>query len=169
VVRLTARIDYKSQNWRGLIAPSKSVLRLLVKLFAFIALLVFTPFLTLGQKAVNSELITKASDLSNKTFIIREEGDYIKSGKDLHLLFIFHKDGNATFRVKKGNTITKDSPLSWRFVRDSLCLQTSPMAMEMEGKTQIIDREPMKYAIVKTPSGHLLKGKDDQMLLVELK
>ena len=134
-----------------------------------LSLLVFIPFFTLGQKVANSELTTKVIDLSNKTFSIGEGGDFIKTGDDLHLFLIFHQDGSVTFRAKRGNTITKDSPLSWRFVGDSLYLQTSPISIESGGKTQLIDREPMKYAIVKAPGGYLLKQKDDQMLLIELK
>lgn len=70
-------------------------------------------------------MTTKVIDLSNKTFSIGEGGDFIKTGDDLHLFLIFHQDGSVTFRAKRGNTITKDSPLSWRFVGDSLYLQTS--------------------------------------------
>lgn len=140
------------------------------KIGCLLSLLLSAPFLSLGQKVANSELSTKVIDLSNKTFIIGEEEDSTKTGNDLHLFLIFHKDGNATFRAKRGNTISKDSPLSWRFVGDSLYLQTGPISIESEGKTQIIDREPMKYAVIISPDGYLLlKRKDEQMLLVELK
>ncbi|GAB3552327.1 hypothetical protein GCM10027577_34260 [Spirosoma fluminis] len=114
-------------------------------------------------------MATKVVDLSNKIFLIGTEGDTSKAGNDLHLLFLFYKDGNATFRTKRGSTIIKDSPISWRFTGDSLYLQPGSISLQAEGKTQIIDREPMKYFIVKAPSGYLLKGKDDQMLLIEQK
>jgi len=134
-----------------------------------LAVLVFIPFLALGQKAVNSVLTIGVIDLSDKTFILGEEGEVSKTGNDFNLYIIFHKEGRATFRGKRGNTITKDSPLNWRFVGDSLYLQPGPITIEAEGKTQLIDREPMKYAIVKAPGGYILKQKDDQMLLFELK
>lgn len=130
-------------------------------------LLVFTPFLILGQKVPNSGFTTGKIDLSGKTFIMREE-EVSKASNDLKLLFIFHKDSSATFRVKRGNRV-KDSPLSWRFVGDSLCLQPTPVSMEVEGKVQQIDRAPVKYIIIKTSGGYLFKGRTDQMLLVELK
>lgn len=134
-----------------------------------LALLLSVPFLALGQKVANSEWATKVIDLSNKTFMIGEEGDTSKAGHDLHLLFLFHKEGIATFRTKRGNKIIKDSSISWRFTGDSLCLQPSSISLQAEGKAQLIDREPMKYFIVKAPGGYLLKGKDDQMFLVEQK
>ena len=139
------------------------------KTVCLLTLLLSAPFLSLGQKVTNSKLATKVIDLSNKTFIIGEEGDTSKAGNDFQLLFLFYKDGSATFRTKRGNIIIKDSPTSWRFTGDSLCLQLSSMSLQAEGKTQIIDREPMKYFVVKAPGGYLLKGKDDQMLLVEQK
>ncbi|MVM34565.1 hypothetical protein GO755_31340 [Spirosoma sp. HMF4905] len=132
-------------------------------------LLVFTPFLTLGQKVTNSGLMSRAISLSDKTFIIGEEGEASKTGNDLNLYLIFHKDGSATFRAKRGNTITKENPLSWQFVGDSLYIQNSPITIQAEGKMQTIDREPMKYFTVKAPGGYVLKGKGDQMLLIELK
>lgn len=139
------------------------------KTVCLLTLLLSAPFLALGQKAANSELVIKVNDLSNKTFLIGEEGDTSKAGNDLQLLFLFHKDGSAMFRTKRGNTIIKDSPISWRFTGDSLYLQPSSISLQAEGKTQMIDREPMKYFVVKAPGGYLLKGKDDQMLLIEQK
>lgn len=139
------------------------------KTVCFLTLLLSTPFLALGQKVTDSKLATKVVDLSNKTFLIGEEGDTSKVGNDLHLLFLFYKDGNATFRTKRGSTMIKDSPISWRFIGDSLYLQPGSISLQAEGKTQIIDREPMKYFVVKAPSGYLLKGKNDQMLLIEQK
>ncbi|WP_460983585.1 hypothetical protein [Spirosoma fluminis] len=139
------------------------------KTVCFLTLLLSAPFLALGQKVIDSKLATKVVDLSNKIFLIGTEGDTSKAGNDLHLLFLFYKDGNATFRTKRGSTIIKDSPISWRFTGDSLYLQPGSISLQAEGKTQIIDREPMKYFIVKAPSGYLLKGKDDQMLLIEQK
>ena len=139
------------------------------KTVCFLTLLISAPFLSLGQRVANSKLATKVIDLSNKTFIIGEEGDTSKAGNDLHLLFLFYKDGSATFRTKKGNTIIKDSPISWRFTGDSLYLQPSSISLQAEGKTQIIAREPMKYFVVKALGGYILKGKDDKMLLVEQK
>ncbi|GAB4038843.1 hypothetical protein [Spirosoma jeollabukense] len=134
-----------------------------------LALLVFTPFLALGQNIANSGSTTSRIDLSDKTFILGEKGKVSKTENDFNLYLIFHKDGRATFRGKRGNMITKDSPLSWRFVGDSLYLQPSSIAVEAEGNTQLIDREPTKFAIVKAPSGYILKEKDDQMLWIELK
>ncbi len=139
------------------------------KTVCLLTLLFSVPFQTLGQKVANSELIINVTDLSNKTFLIREQGDTSKADNDLHLLFLFYKDGKATFRTKRGNTMIKDSPISWRITGDSLCLQPSSVSLHAEGKTQLIDREPMKYFLVKAPGGYLLKGKDDQMLLVEKK
>lgn len=139
------------------------------KTACLLTLLLSAPFLSLGQKITNSKLATKVIDLSNKTFIIGEESDTSKAGNNLYLLLLFYKDGSATFRTKRGNTIIKDSPISWRFTGDSLCLQPNSISLQAEGKTQTIDREPMKYFVVKAPDGYLLKGKDDQMLLVEQK
>ncbi|QMW01317.1 hypothetical protein [Spirosoma foliorum] len=139
------------------------------KTVCLLALLLSIPFLALAQKVANSELATKVIDLSNKTFLIGEEGDTSNAGNDLHLLFLFYKDGAATFRTKRGDRIIKDSPINWRFIGDSLCLLPSSISLQAEGKTQLIDRESMKYSIVKTPSGYILKGKDDQMFLVEQK
>jgi hypothetical protein len=130
-------------------------------------LLLSAPFLASGQKVASTELATKGINLTNKTFFMGEEGDTSKTGNDLHLLFLFHKDGRATFRTKRGTTIIKDSPLSWRFTGDSLWLQPSPISLEADGKAQIIERDPMKYFIVKAPGGYLLKGKTDRMLLIE--
>ncbi len=139
------------------------------KTICLLSLLLSAPFITSAQKIANPKLAINPIDLSNKTFLIWAEEDTSKAGKDLNLLFLFYKDGNATFRAKRGTTILKDSPISWRFKDDSLCLQPSPISMEADGKTQIIEREPMKYFIVKAPGGYLLKGKNDQMLLVEHK
>ena len=134
-----------------------------------LSLLLSAPFITLGQKAVNSKLAINLIDLTNKTFLIWEKADTSKAGKDLNLFFLFYKDGSATFRVKRGTIILKDSPISWRFTKDSLSLRPSPISMEADGKTQIIEREPKNYFIVKAPGGYLLKGKNDQMLLIEQK
>lgn len=139
------------------------------KTVCLLTLLLSASFLALGQNVVNSKLVIKVTDLSNKTFLIGEEGDTSKAGNDLHLLFLFNKDGSATFRTRRGNTIIKDSSISWRFIGDSLYLQPISISLQAEGKTQIIDREPMKYFVVKAPGGYLLKGKNDQMLLVEQK
>jgi hypothetical protein len=124
---------------------------------------------TLTRCYAQLKLTTQIIDLSDKTFIIDEEGEINKTGDDLHLFLLFHKNGSATFRPKKGNMITKDSPLSWRLVGDSLYLQQGPISLVADGKTQSIVREPMKYAIVKTPGGYLLREKDSQMLLFEVK
>lgn len=97
------------------------------KTVCLLALLLSAPFLTLGQKVVQSELVTKGIDLSNKTFMIGEERDTSKAGNDLHLFFLFYKDGNAMFRAKIGNTIIQDSPISWQFTGDSLCLKPGPI------------------------------------------
>ncbi|GAB3960661.1 hypothetical protein GCM10028805_58300 [Spirosoma harenae] len=130
------------------------------QIICLLTLLLSTPFLASGQKVI---------DLTNKTFIMELEGDTTKAGNDLQLLLLFHKDARATFRTKRGTTIIKDSPLSWRFTGDSLWLQPRSISFEAGGKTQLIDREIMKFFIVKTSGGYLLKRKDDQMLLVEQK
>ena len=75
-----------------------------------LVLLFLAPFITLGQSVANSELITSITDLANKTFTIGEK-EVGKTGNDLSLFLVFHEDGNATFRVKRGNTVTSDSPL----------------------------------------------------------
>ncbi|SFF34518.1 hypothetical protein [Spirosoma endophyticum] len=125
--------------------------------------------LTLTHSYAQVKLTSQTIDLTDKTFIIDEEGEISKTGDDLHLFLLFHKNGNATFRPKRGSMITKDSPLSWRLVGDSLYLQQAPISLVADGKTQSITREPMKYAIIKTSRGYLLKEKDSQMLLFEIK
>ncbi|MCX6216915.1 hypothetical protein [Spirosoma sp.] len=141
------------------------------KTIYLLVVLLSAPFLASAQKVANTKLATKvnAIDLTNKVFLMGEEGDTSEAGKDLHLFFLFHKEGRATFRTQRGNTIIKDSPLSWRFTGDSLWLQPSPISLEADGKTQLIERDPIKYYLIKTPSGYLLKGKADQMHLIEQK
>ncbi|WP_020605201.1 hypothetical protein [Spirosoma spitsbergense] len=134
-----------------------------------LVVLFFIPFLALGQKAGTPGLTTQTINLSDKTFIIDEEAETNKAGNDLHLFLIFHKDGKAIFRGKRGNMVTKDSPLGWQLVGDSLYLQHDPISLEADGKTQYIAREPIKYAIIKTPNGYLLTDKDSQMRLFEIK
>lgn len=134
-----------------------------------LVLLLTAPFLALGQKIVNSELATEVINLASKTFILGQQAETTKAENELQLLFLFYKDGRATFRTKKGNTIIKDNPISWRLTGDSLYLQPSAISLEADGKRQLIKREPMKYLMVKAPGGYLLKGKDDQMLLIEQK
>ena len=112
---------------------------------------------------------TRTIDLANKTFIMREVGEVGKTGNDLDLYLIFHKNGSATFRVKRSGTVIKDNPLSWRFVGDSLYIQNGSIKITAEGKTQTIDREAMKYAVEKAPDGYLLKEKDIQTFWFELK
>lgn len=100
---------------------------------------------------------------------MREEADTSRVGNDLDLYLIFHRDSKATFRVKKGDTIIKDNPLRWRMVRDSLYIQSSPIQIIVDGKTQTVERDPSKYAVEKAPSGYLLKEKDSQTLWLELR
>lgn len=135
----------------------------------FLFLLILTPFVTVGQKVTKSKTATRIIDLVNKTFIMREEADTSRAGNDLNLYLVFHQDSKATFRVKKGDTIIKDNPLSWRLVRDSLYIQNSPIQITADGKTQTVDRDPNRYAVEKAPSGYLLKEKDSPTLWFELK
>lgn len=139
------------------------------KITYFLSLLILIPFLTVGQKVDNSEKTTKTIDLADKTFIMRKKADTSRAGNDLNLYLIFHQDNKATFRVKKGETIIKDNPLSWRLVRDSLYIQSSPIQIIADGKTQTVDRDPSRYAVEKAPSGYLLKEKNSQTLWFELK
>ena len=139
------------------------------KITYFLSLLILTPFLTVGQKVANSETATRIIDLADKTFIMRTVADTSKARNDLNFYLIFHQDSKATFRVKKGDTIVHDNPLSWRLTRDSLYIQNSPIQIIAEGKTQTVDRDPSRYAIEKTPSGYLLKEMDSHTLWLELK
>jgi len=139
------------------------------QIVCFLSLMGSIPSLSLGQKITNSELAVKETDFSDKTFTVGEEEIVSKTGNELNLYLIFHKDGSAIFRGKRGNTITKDNPLSWRFVGDSLYIQNGPVSITADGVTQTIDREPMKYAIEKAPDGYLLKDKSGQMQLFKLK
>lgn len=131
-------------------------------------LLIFTRFLASGQKIANSGAPTTEIDLINRTFILVDEKKVSKTENDLDLFFIFHNDRHAIFRAKR-RELVKDSPLIWRFEADSLCLQPGSISMTVEGRTHQIERDPIKYAIEKAPGGYLLKGKDDQMLLMEIK
>jgi hypothetical protein len=135
----------------------------------FLSLLFYVPFLSLGQNITNSKLTVKEMDIVGKTFAFNKEEKISETGNELNLYLIFYKDGNAIFRGKRGNTITKDNPLSWRFVGDSLYIQNGPLEITAEGVTQTIDREPMKYAIEKVPGGYLLKAKYGQRQLFEVK
>lgn len=139
------------------------------QIICLLSLLVFAPFLSLGQNKINSELTIKETDLIGKTFSVGEEEMPSKTGNELNLYLIFHKDGNATFRGKKGNTITKDNPLRWWFVGDSLYIQNGPIKITADGVTQTIDREPMKHAIEKVSNGYILKDKNGQTHLFNLK
>lgn len=139
------------------------------KITCILILLIPTPLLTAGQKVSNSETATRVINLVDKTFIMQEEADTNKAGNDLNLYLIFHQDSKATFRVKKGDTIINDNPLSWRLVRDSLYIQSSPIQIIADGKTQTVDRDPSKYAVEKAPSGYLLRKKDSQTLWLEIK
>jgi hypothetical protein len=134
-----------------------------------LSLLFYIPFLSLGQNVNNLKLTVKETDIAGKTFALNKEEKISETGNELNLYLIFYKDGNAIFRGKKGNTITKDNPLSWRFVGDSLYIQSGPLKITAEGVTQTIDREPMKYAIEKVPGGYLLKDKNGPMQLFEVK
>lgn len=135
----------------------------------FLSLLIFTPLLTVGQKATNFKTTNTTIDLAGKTFIMREEADTSKAGNGLNLYLIFHKDSKATFRVKRGDTILKDNLLSWHLVNDSLYVQNSPIELIAGGKTQLIDRDPTKYAIKKASNGYLLKEKEGEVLWLEIK
>ena len=139
------------------------------RIVCLLVVLFFVPFLALGQKAGTSGLTTQTINLSDKIFIIDEIGETEKAGNNLHLFLIFHKDGRATFRGKRGNIVTKDSPLGWQLVGDSLYLQHDPISLTADGKTQYITREPIKYAILKIPDGYLLTDKDGPTRLFEIK
>ncbi|SMB79818.1 hypothetical protein SAMN00120144_4230 [Hymenobacter roseosalivarius DSM 11622] len=134
-----------------------------------VAWLVSTPWLSWGQQVAASRLPPSVGDLANKTFAIGEAAESSPAGNDVQHYFIFHPDGRATFRETRGNTVVKDSPLGWQLVGDSLFLQPGPVRMQVEGKTQPIDREPIKQAIRKVSGGYLLTQKQEQMLLREVK
>jgi hypothetical protein len=108
-------------------------------------------------------------DLVNKTFELGAAAENTNAGNDYHHYFIFHPTGGATFRETRGNTVVKDSPLGWRLVGDSLYLQPGAIRMEVEEKTQQIERESIKYAIRKVSRGYLLTRKQEQKLLREVK
>ncbi|GAB3508409.1 hypothetical protein GCM10027341_44180 [Spirosoma knui] len=139
------------------------------KITYFLSLLILTPFLTVGQKVANSKTATRIIDLADKTFILRDEADTSRTENDLNLYLILYQDSKAAFRVKNGDTIIKDNPLTWHLVGDSLYIQNSPIQIIAEGKTQTVDRNPSKYFIEKTPGGYLLKEKNTQTLWLELK
>ncbi|GAB3755969.1 hypothetical protein [Spirosoma pomorum] len=139
------------------------------KITYFLSLLVLSPFLAVGQKVTDSETGSRISDLADKIFIMREGADTGRVGNDLNLYLIFHRESKATFRVKKGDRIIKDNPLSWRLVGDSLYIQSSPIQLIADGKTQLVDRDSSRYTVEKVPSGYLLKEKDSQTLWFELK
>lgn len=135
----------------------------------FLSLLIFTPFLTIGQKVSNTELATKLIDLSDKTFVMREAEEAKKTENDLGLYLIFHKNGKATFRVKRGDTIMRDNLLIWRLVGDSLFIQNNLIEIIAEGKIQTINREPTKYVVEKAQNGYLFKEGNSQTFWFELK
>ncbi|RYG02157.1 MAG: hypothetical protein EOO07_33330 [Chitinophagaceae bacterium] len=131
-------------------------------------LLILTRFSASGQKLYTSGSVINENDLINRTFISADKKKSSKSENDLDLFYIFQKDRRAIFRAKRGKLV-KDSPLNWRFEADSLCLQPSPILMEVDGQIHQIERIPIKYAIEKVSGGYLLKEKDNQILLMEIK
>ncbi|WP_019949449.1 hypothetical protein [Hymenobacter aerophilus] len=130
-----------------------------------LGLLLFIPFVTMAQKAVKPRSV----DLSNRTFIIGEQVEPINDENNYRTYFIFYKDGKAIYRGMRGDVILKDSPVGWQFAGDSLSLLPGSFIVKAEGKTQIIERDALRYSVKETPTGYLLQGKGHDMILTEVK
>jgi len=133
------------------------------------ALLLGMPLFTWGQQPTPASSATAERGLVNKTFLIGTASAAHQPTNDIHTYFIFQAEGRAIYRGARGTAVLKESPLGWRVVGDSLYLIPSAFSIEAEGKTQRIEREVVKYALLKVAGGYLLKRKEEQTLLAEVK